>query len=161
MPSDPNVHVGVAAWMEYAGQILLMHRGQNATHGANTWALPGGWVDYGEEPRQSIEREVQEELGVPGRATNVIDVVSNTYDEQGHVICIVYDFEQQLTSRGRHENLEPEKCDGIEIFTLSDLASLQEKELFPPLKTVLVNKGLWRPPPQAISRFRKDSRTWL
>ena len=39
------------------------------------WTLPGGWCDILESPRQAIEREVQEEAGLPVRAIHLAGVL--------------------------------------------------------------------------------------
>ena len=44
------------------------------------WALPGGWADVGESPRESVEREVYEESGFQTRAIKLLAV----YDRNRH-----------------------------------------------------------------------------
>lgn len=44
------------------------------------WALPGGWADVGEGPRESVEREVWEESGFKVKATKLAAV----YDRSKH-----------------------------------------------------------------------------
>jgi ADP-ribose pyrophosphatase YjhB (NUDIX family) len=36
------------------------------------WTLPGGWVDVGESPSESVEREVKEESGFDVRAVRLL-----------------------------------------------------------------------------------------
>jgi ADP-ribose pyrophosphatase YjhB (NUDIX family) len=43
------------------------------------WALPGGWADVGETPRQGIEKEVLEEAGLAVRAVKLLAL----YDQRG------------------------------------------------------------------------------
>ena len=38
----------------------------------NLWTLPGGWVDVGESPSESVEREVKEESGYEVRAVRLL-----------------------------------------------------------------------------------------
>lgn len=45
-----------------ASQILMAKVSRGFFTGC--WTLPGGFVDYGEHPREAAEREAQEELGV-------------------------------------------------------------------------------------------------
>ena len=42
-----------------AGEVLLV---EHVFHPYNPWGLPGGWVDNGEDPARTLEREMQEEL---------------------------------------------------------------------------------------------------
>ncbi len=54
-----------------SGRVLLV--GEIADNGR--WTLPGGWCDILESPRQAIEREVQEEAGLPVRAVHLAGVL--------------------------------------------------------------------------------------
>lgn len=40
-------------------QVLIV---EHVFHPYTPWGLPGGWVDRGEDPAQTLEREMQEEL---------------------------------------------------------------------------------------------------
>lgn len=43
-------------------ELLLIQR--TGAHGADTWAPPGGWVDAGEDPAETVVREVWEEVSL-------------------------------------------------------------------------------------------------
>ncbi len=55
-----NPYLAVDAIIDYEGQIVLVKR-KNPPVG---WALPGGFVEYGEAVETAIEREVKEETGL-------------------------------------------------------------------------------------------------
>lgn len=57
---DPKV--AVIALVIHKGQVLLVRRAVNPAKGK--WALPGGYMDAGEMPRQALEREIDEEVGL-------------------------------------------------------------------------------------------------
>lgn len=56
---------GIALFLVCEGKILLIHRDDKPwIFNPNTWALPGGGVDAGEDFFQAAARELQEELGI-------------------------------------------------------------------------------------------------
>jgi 8-oxo-dGTP pyrophosphatase MutT (NUDIX family) len=68
----PRYTVGVKAVLFNArGQVLLV---EHVLHPHHPWGLPGGWVDRGERPRDSMARELQEELGLAVRVGPVVHV---------------------------------------------------------------------------------------
>ena len=57
-----EVRVGVAVIIMRQNTILLGER--IGAHGANTWATPGGHLEFGEAVEQCAIREVYEETGL-------------------------------------------------------------------------------------------------
>jgi ADP-ribose pyrophosphatase YjhB (NUDIX family) len=43
------------------GQVLLV---EHVLHPHHPWGLPGGWVDAGEKPPETLAREMREEVGL-------------------------------------------------------------------------------------------------
>jgi 8-oxo-dGTP diphosphatase len=58
---NPKFNV-VSCFVEYNGEILLLHRQDHKPEG-NTWGVPAGKVDDGENLLESMVREIQEETG--------------------------------------------------------------------------------------------------
>ena len=83
---DPKVAVGVAAFRD--GRLLLVRRLMNP--GRGLWALPGGYVDAGEDPRVAAARECREEAGVEVDVGAVVDVFANP-PEDGGALFVLFD----------------------------------------------------------------------
>ena len=65
-----------------AGKVLVC---RNRKHG-NVY-LPGGHVDWGEDSKRALEREWNEELGVPARAGRFLGVVEQIYEARSGRTC--------------------------------------------------------------------------
>ena len=74
---------------ESGTEVLLITRGRSPFKGQ--LGLPGGFVDYGEDPQIAVLRELQEETGVGGIVTGLLDVRGDpTRDPRKHNVTIVY-----------------------------------------------------------------------
>jgi 8-oxo-dGTP diphosphatase len=70
-------------------QILLIARKNPPFKGK--WALPGGFVEYGEKTEDAVIREVYEETGLKTKINKLVGVYSDpNRDPRGHTISIVY-----------------------------------------------------------------------
>ena len=57
---EPRVGIGVFVIRD--GKFLMGHR--KGSHGAGTWSIPGGHMEYGESFEQTAKHEVMEETGM-------------------------------------------------------------------------------------------------
>lgn len=70
-------------------KILLIKRKKQPFKGK--WALPGGFVEYGEKTEDATVREVLEETGLKTKISRLIGVYSDPdRDPRGHTITVVY-----------------------------------------------------------------------
>jgi 8-oxo-dGTP pyrophosphatase MutT (NUDIX family) len=82
-------HSAGAIIHDHAGRILLV----KPSYRDDTWEIPGGGLDAGEDPLQAVVREVKEELGrdhAPGRLL-VIDWVPEQNDGRPPLVNYVFD----------------------------------------------------------------------
>lgn len=69
--------------------VLLVKRKYEPFQG--TWALPGGFVEYGERTEDAVIREVFEETGLKTNIRLLLGVYSDpNRDPRGHTVSVVY-----------------------------------------------------------------------
>lgn len=113
------------------GKVLLgLRRG---SHGAGTWAPPGGHLEWGETVESCARREVKEEtgldLGVVRQGPYANDVMPE--EDKHYVTCFV----EAAATGGEAQVLEPDKCERWKWFPWSSMP----EDLFQPLKTLVVS----------------------
>lgn len=113
--ADPKVGVGVLVVEN--GRLLLTRRAMNPEKGK--WSLPAGFVDRGEDPRETAVRETREETGLDVTITGLVDVYYNPPDQGGASIFILYRAE----SFGGHLQAGDD-ADDARFFSLDDLPEL-------------------------------------
>ena len=91
------------------------------------WTLPGGGLDFGEDPEAGALRELEEETGLHGRVTALLGVESAVYGPSSeragplHSIRIIYRVAVEAGDL-RHET--GGSTDRAEWFSRSELAAL-------------------------------------
>ena len=89
-----NPALAVDAAVRRGDQVLLIQRGNEPWKGA--WALPGGFVDYGEDPTDAVLRELEEETGLSGQIIRLLDAKGDpNRDPRKHIVSIVYLIEAE------------------------------------------------------------------
>jgi 8-oxo-dGTP diphosphatase len=63
------------AWCERDGAVLLVRIGEGYPD-AGSWSLPGGGLDFGEDPADGVLRELREETGLEGRIDDLVAILS-------------------------------------------------------------------------------------
>lgn len=84
---ESRPRVGVAALIRREREILLMRR--FGSHGAGTWATPGGHLEYGESPEDCAVRETYEETGLSLGTPALLTITNDVFSElQRHYITL-------------------------------------------------------------------------
>lgn len=92
IPKPRNPYLATDGIVEYRGGIVLIER-LNEPFG---YALPGGFVDYGESGEHAVVREMREELGLDFKIKKQLGFYSDpTRDPRNHVASVVYIGEGQ------------------------------------------------------------------
>ena len=72
------------------GQTILLIKRKNQPF-QGKWALPGGFVEYGEKTEDTVIREVFEETGLKTTVQKLVGVYSDSKrDPRGHTITVAY-----------------------------------------------------------------------
>ena len=101
-------------------EILLIKRNNDPFKGK--WALPGGYVEYGEKVEDAVVREVLEETGIKTKISDLLGVYSDpNRDPRGHTITVVYILEIQGGELKSGDDAYDAKFFGFnELFSLID-----------------------------------------
>jgi len=129
----PQVGVGVLVVRD--GLVLLGKR--KSSHGAGTWAAPGGRLDFGETLEACALRELREETGLLASSVELGPYSNDVFHEAERHFLTVFVVARGLS--GTPRNLEPDKCEGWAWFEWESLPT----PLFKPVQTLL-SIG-WRP----------------
>jgi len=98
-------------------QVVLIYR-KNPPQG---WALPGGFVNYGETVEQAVMREIKEETGLDLTDLHQFRVYSDPKrDPRGHCVSVVF------VGRGSGK---PAAGDDAAQFQLVDLSEVNKVKL--------------------------------
>jgi 8-oxo-dGTP diphosphatase len=90
-PRNPSLAVDCVVF-DPAGRLLLIRRKNPPFQGQ--YALPGGYVDYGESTEHAAARELAEETSLVATRVALVGVYSDPQrDPRGHVVSIAYRIE--------------------------------------------------------------------
>ncbi len=106
-PKTPYLTVDIIIERQKDGrkQIVLVKR-KNPPHG---WALPGGFVDYGETVEEAAVREAREETGLDVRLKRQFHVYSDpSRDPRLHTVSVVFIAEADGEPQGADDARKPD-----------------------------------------------------
>ncbi|RLF49011.1 MAG: NUDIX hydrolase [Thermoplasmata archaeon] len=85
----PHPYIAVDAVVYRNGKFLLVRRKNEPYRGY--YALPGGFVEYGERVEDAVLRELMEETRMNGKIAGIVGVYSDpSRDPRGHTISVAF-----------------------------------------------------------------------
>lgn len=129
-----QVRVGVGAFVLSSSQqspqnptFLIGKR--LGSHGAGTYALPGGHLEFGETPEECAAREVLEETGLEVKNVRFLTATNDILEKEGkHYVTMFMVCERSNEEEEEPRVTEPDKCEGWEWSSWEELVALVEKE---------------------------------
>jgi 8-oxo-dGTP diphosphatase len=97
----------VAAGVLIDGERVLLSQRRADTHLAGMWEFPGGKVESGEDPREALRRELEEELGVDAIVGDIVDVAFHRYDDANKAVLLLF-YEATLTTESKAQSTLPQ-----------------------------------------------------
>jgi 8-oxo-dGTP diphosphatase len=91
----------VAALIMQKGKILVCQRTRHQTMPLK-WEFPGGKIESGEQPRDALRRELDEELGIDAKIGEEVARIQHTYRNGGAVelrFFVVREFTGEIENR--------------------------------------------------------------
>jgi 8-oxo-dGTP diphosphatase len=129
--------VGVSAVVVRDGRVVAGRR--KGSHGAGSWAFPGGRVEPGEHPRAVVVRELDEETGLRALRVEPITWTSDLLpwgEVTLHFITLHHLVE---VAPGEPIVREPDKVEGWQWVDWDEIP----EPVFPPASSLLATG--WRP----------------
>ena len=74
----------VAALIVRGDEILICQRTRHQSKPL-MWEFPGGKIETGEQPRDALRRELEEELGIHADVGDEVERITHTYQDGGTV----------------------------------------------------------------------------
>ena len=137
--------VGVAVIVRRGAEVLLVRR-INA-HGAGTWAVPGGHLEFGEAPEDCATREVREETGIEVVEVQFRALTNDVFGaEHKHYITVWMEGswaagEASVTAPGEASEVAWCRWDALPGPLFLPLQHLVEGDCYPPAASLKANEG--------------------
>ena len=94
-----TIHVAVGIIYNLQQQILIAKRAEHK-HQGGCWEFPGGKVETGENVRQALDRELEEELGIEVVTASPLMTVNHNYNDKQILLDVWQVTEFTGTARG-------------------------------------------------------------
>lgn len=111
----PRVGVGVFVWKD--GKFIMGQR--LGAHGAETWSIPGGHLEFGESWEECAKREVLEETGLNIDNVRFLAATNDIFSSEGKHYVTIW-VESDWVS-GEPTIVEPDKLVKLEWRSFDNL----------------------------------------
>ena len=118
-----------AGIMTNQGKALIAQRKEGAARGL-LWEFPGGKLREGEEPKEALQRELREELGIEVKVGTILEVVFHVYPEYP-ILLLAY---RCRIDKGRPQ---PLGCREVRWVPIGELAKLPMAQADVPIRDAL------------------------
>lgn len=106
MSEGPYTRIGIAVFVFKDAQFLMGKRLNS--HGAGTWTVPGGHLEFGETFEETARREVLEETSITIKDVRLGALTNDMFEpEHKHYACIWMTSEYES---GTVALMEPDRC---------------------------------------------------
>jgi 8-oxo-dGTP diphosphatase len=107
------------------GKLLLAK--ERKIDGSEGWEMPGGGLDFGEDIKEALKREVQEEMGltVTKISEKPIYVWTHKYEKNRRGIDWYYSLVIAYRVEFEDLNITPsDECEAVEFFSKEDISKI-------------------------------------
>ena len=118
-----------AGIMTNQGKALIAQRKEGAARGL-LWEFPGGKLREAEEPKEALQRELREELGIEVKVGTILEVVFHVYPEYP-ILLLAY---RCRIEKGRPQ---PLGCHEVRWVPIGELAKLPMAQADVPIRDAL------------------------
>jgi 8-oxo-dGTP diphosphatase len=127
--------VGVAVFIVKNSKFLMQKR--FGAHGSNTWSVPGGNLEFGEQIKTAAIREVKEETNLEITNIRILGFTNDIFYASNKHYITIWLLADWLSEQ--EYIVEPDKCAGQSWNTVSDLPD----QLFQPCWNNLMNSDFF------------------
>ena len=111
--------VVVAAAVVFRDGRVLLTRRADGQHLGGMWEFPGGKLELGESPEETLVRECREECGIEVEVGDILDVTHHRYPEKDVLLlfyrCALLAGEVRNLEVADHAWVEPEDLDRYQL----------------------------------------------
>ena len=119
------------------GKVLIEHQSEEKFSGS--WELPGGGLDFGEDVKAGLMREIKEEIGLEVTKISSAPVYVWTSRHENNIRNIGWYYVLVLVYRVEFDSLDfitSEECDAIEFVSKEKLQSVNLSTQILPLRNI-------------------------